>query len=103
MRSIFSKVTPSKFFSQKARGYEVDRVPASGGSVWSMDEDSPAERLRLAIAMFEFGLGMKRARLRRLHPDADESVLDAAVDEWLLVRPYEPLGKGRGRPTARFA
>ncbi|TLG16530.1 hypothetical protein FEK35_04625 [Nocardia cyriacigeorgica] len=67
-----------------------------------MDEDSPAERLRVAIAMFEFGLGMQRARLRRVHPNADESVIDSAVDEWLLSRPYEPLGEGRGRPSARF-
>lgn len=68
-----------------------------------MDDDSPADRLRLAIDMFEFGLGMQRARLRREHPDADESVIDSAIDEWLLSRPFEPLGGGRGRPSARFA
>ncbi|NNH72807.1 hypothetical protein HLB23_23600 [Nocardia uniformis] len=68
-----------------------------------MDEDSPAERLRLAIDMFEFGLGMQRARFRRAYPETDESFIDTAIDRWLLSRPYEPLGEGRGRPSARFA
>ncbi|WP_375540205.1 hypothetical protein [Nocardia sp. XZ_19_385] len=38
-----------------------------------------------------------------VHPNADESVIDSAIDEWLQSRPYEPLGEGRGRPSARFA
>jgi len=68
-----------------------------------MEEVSPAERLRLAIGMFEFGLGMQRARLRRTYPDASDNAIDAAVQEWLFARPWAPLGDAGGRPSVRFA
>jgi hypothetical protein len=68
-----------------------------------VEEPSSAERLRLAIEMFDFGMLMQRTRLRREHPEAAESAIDLAVQEWLLSRPGAPLGDAIGRPSARFA
>jgi hypothetical protein len=68
-----------------------------------MAEETAAERLRLAIDMFEFGVRMQRARLHRTYPAADDAVLDAAVQEWLLERPRAALGDAPGSPSTRFA
>jgi hypothetical protein len=65
--------------------------------------DSPiAKRLRIALDMFEFGEQMQRARLRRLHPDATDDDIEAAIASWLMSRPGAPLGDAIGRPSHRF-
>jgi Rv0078B-related antitoxin len=58
--------------------------------------------LRLALDMYEFGEQMQRARLRRLHPNATDGEIDAAIASWLLSRPGAPLGDAVGRPSHRF-
>jgi hypothetical protein len=65
-------------------------------------DERAAQRLGLALDMFEFGQQMQRSRLRRLHPDAPDAEIDAQVRAWMLVRPGAPLGDGVGRPSSRL-
>jgi Rv0078B-related antitoxin len=67
-----------------------------------VSDNRAAARLRLALDMYEFGEQMQRARLRRLHPDATEDEIDAAIGSWLLSRPGAPLGNAVGRLSHRF-
>ncbi|WP_433663946.1 hypothetical protein ACQPW1_18630 [Nocardia sp. CA-128927] len=68
-----------------------------------MPEESPGQRLRLAFEMYDFGVRMQRARIRRTRPEATEAEVEAAVQDWLLSRPGAPLGDAFGRPSTRFA
>ncbi|MFF3226724.1 hypothetical protein ACFYV7_28285 [Nocardia suismassiliense] len=68
-----------------------------------MPEESPAQRLRLAFEMYDFGVRMQRARIRRTRPGATEAEIEEAVQDWLLSRPGAPLGDALGRPSTRFA
>jgi hypothetical protein len=52
--------------------------------------------------MYDFGERMQRARLRRVHPDASDEEINAAVETWLVSRPGAPLGDAAGRLTHRF-
>ncbi len=56
-----------------------------------------AQRLELALDMYEAGEAMMRARLRREHPGASEDVLERLLVEWLRRRPGAPHGDGPGR------
>ncbi|MGE5827740.1 MAG: hypothetical protein ACM30G_05160 [Micromonosporaceae bacterium] len=56
-----------------------------------MPEESAADRLRLALDMYEFGEAMQRARLRRERPTATAAEIDAAVQHWLLWRRDPPI------------
>lgn len=65
--------------------------------------DSPeAQRLRVALDLYEAGVQMLRQRLRRERPAASETEIDAAVNAWLLVRPGAVDGDCIGRPSHRF-
>jgi hypothetical protein len=64
-----------------------------------MSRETPADRLRLAMAMQREGFEMMRRNLRRKHPDVSEAELDALVDAWLLAR--EPDAPGRPVPWPR--
>jgi Rv0078B-related antitoxin len=66
-------------------------------------DSAAAQRLRLALDMYEFGEQMQRARLRRVLPNASEADIVAAIQAWLLARPGAPFGDGVGRPSSRFA
>ena len=68
-----------------------------------MPDESAAERLRLALEMYELGEDMQRARLRRQHPSATEAEIESGIQEWLLSRPDAPFGDAVGRPSHRFA
>jgi hypothetical protein len=68
-----------------------------------MREESDADRLRLALDMYEFGERMFRARLHRERPSATDADIEAAVQEWLSSRPDAPIGDAVGRPSDRFA
>jgi hypothetical protein len=56
------------------------------------------ERLRTALALFDDGVRLMRANLRRQHPDASEEDIDRLVGEWLATRPGAEHGDGVGRP-----
>ncbi|WP_433729625.1 hypothetical protein ACQP0C_00870 [Nocardia sp. CA-129566] len=66
-------------------------------------EESPGQRLRLALEMYEFGVRMQRARIRRMRPEATEVEVDEVVQDWLLSRPGAPLGDAAGHASSRFA
>lgn len=60
--------------------------------------EAGARRIRQAFDLYEAGVSMKRAALRREHPDADDSQIACLVREWLHTRPGAELGDADGRP-----
>jgi Rv0078B-related antitoxin len=59
-----------------------------------------AERLRLALELFEAGESMMRERLRRDDPHADEAEIEARLVAWLHQRPGAENGDAAGRPVS---
>ena len=49
----------------------------------------PAKNLRLAFDLFEAGIDMYRARLRREQPGISDAEIEAKLREWWLARPDE--------------
>jgi len=68
-----------------------------------MLDESPSDRLRLALDMYELGENMQRARLRREDPQATDVEIASAIDRWLSTRPDAPNGDGAGHPSQRFS
>jgi hypothetical protein len=68
-----------------------------------MPDESAADRLRLALDMYELGENMQRARLRRQRPQATDMEIESAVDQWLSSRSDAPIGDAAGRPSDRFS
>ena len=66
------------------------------------DDLTPAQKLRLALDMYEVGERMQRARLRRQDPDASDEQIEALVEAWLRDRPGAEFGDAVGRPSRRF-
>lgn len=66
-----------------------------------MSASTPAERLRIALDMFELGEQLMRTRLRREHPDFDDEQLAMARQRWLHERPGAEFGDYPGRPCSR--
>ena len=63
-------------------------------------DDSPdalAIRLRTAFDLCELGESMRRAQLRREHPDATDEEIEALLVAWLETRPGAEHGDGWGR------
>lgn len=72
-------------------------------AAYNYDMDSPeAQRLRLALDMYDVGEQMLRQRLKRERPTAGEAEIDAEVNTWLLTRPGAQYGDCLGRPSHRF-
>ena len=44
-----------------------------------------AERLNLALDLFDAGVDLQRQRLRRAHPDESAAEIEARVRSWLLL------------------
>lgn len=61
-----------------------------------------AERVRLALDMYEFGERMARSGLRRRHPGATGEQITRMLAEWRTARPGAPSGDAAGRPSRRF-
>lgn len=68
------------------------------------DEETPGERLALTFEMFEFGVEMMAANLRRRHPEASPEEIERLLEAWLAERPGAEFGDGPGEPVplARF-
>ena len=66
------------------------------------DDLTSAQKLRLALEMYEVGEQMQRARLRRQDPDASDEEIEALVEVWLRHRPGAEFGDSVGRPSRRF-
>jgi hypothetical protein len=61
-----------------------------------------SRRLRTALALYESGMAMKRAQLRRQHGAASEQEIARYLAAWLRTRPGALFGdaEGIGRQTA---
>lgn len=62
------------------------------------EAEAAARRLRQTLDLFETGVSMMRARLRREHPDATEAQIARLLGDWLQTRPGAEHGDGPGRP-----
>lgn len=62
------------------------------------EAEAMARRMREAFDMFDAGVSMMRARLRREQPDADDQEIDRVVRVWLRTRPGAEYGDAEGRP-----
>jgi hypothetical protein len=68
-----------------------------------MPDSQAAQRLRLALDMYEFGERAQRSRLRRRRPDAPDSEIEAEMRAWRESRPGAPGGDATGKPSRRIA
>jgi len=59
-------------------------------------EDTEASRLEAALEMWDDGVQIMRANLRRSEPDASDEQIDAALDRWLTTRPGAEHGDSDG-------
>ena len=65
--------------------------------------DDAAARLRAALELHDLGERMLRQRLRREHPQMNDTDLDHAVRAWLRERPGAEHGDAVGPRSTRFA
>ena len=63
------------------------------------DEETLADRLAATFELFEFGVEMMAANLRRRHPDATPDEIERLLENWLAERPGAELGDGPGVPV----
>jgi hypothetical protein len=68
------------------------------------EEETLADRLIMTFELFEFGVEMMAANLRRRHPGATPDEIERLLEAWLAERPGAELGDGPGVPVplARF-
>jgi hypothetical protein len=59
-----------------------------------------AARLRMAFDLCELGESMRRAQLRREHPDATDEEIESLLVAWLQTRPGAEHGDSWGRPIS---
>lgn len=69
----------------------------------AVPDRTPAEALRAAFDLYEFGENVMRQNLRREHPGADEAEIELLIREWLLKRPGAEEGDASGRACRRAA
>lgn len=60
-----------------------------------------ARRLRLTLELCEFGVAMQRQKLRREHPDLDETQMGDLFAAWMLNRIDAPDGDCAGQVSRR--
>ena len=58
------------------------------------------DRLIAAFEMFDLGVDMMAANLRRRHAHASPEEIERLLDEWLLERPGAEVGDGPGVPVS---
>jgi hypothetical protein len=75
-------------------------------SVWQALAVTPEQHRRAsanllaALRMYEPGVAMKRAQLRREDPSADEQEITRRVNRWLRTRPGAEYGDAEGKGTS---
>lgn len=60
-------------------------------------ETSQVAGIRLALELFESGVGMMRQNLRRRFPTASSEEIDDRLDDWISSRPGAKYGDSPGR------
>ena len=63
------------------------------------DALTASEKLLLACHLSDAAIEMKRAQLRRQHPDISGKRIDELLEAWLRERPGAEHGDGIGRPV----
>jgi hypothetical protein len=63
----------------------------------SRRDPDAVQRLRIAFDLYDAGVSLMRARLRREHPDEDETAIERRLAQWLHTRPGAEHGDGEGR------
>jgi len=63
------------------------------------DDETASERLVEAFEMFEFGVELMAANLRRQYPDATAERIEQLLEEWLATRPGAEAGDSSGTPV----
>jgi hypothetical protein len=58
-----------------------------------------AERFATTLDLFETGVRMRRASLRRAHPDLSDAEIDVLLARWLSERPGAEQGDGPQRAS----
>ena len=62
----------------------------------SDDHETVRDRLLQTFELFDFGVEMMAANLRRRHPEASPAQIEAMLEAWLLERPGAALGDSDG-------
>jgi hypothetical protein len=65
----------------------------------SADRGTPAERLQMTLALFEFAEAQMRQRLHRERPGASLEEIEGLMRDWLHHRPGAEHGDAPGRPV----
>ena len=63
------------------------------------DDETTSDRLIQTFEMFDFGVEMMAATLRRRHPEFSPEQIELLLEEWLLVRPGAEAGDSDGVPV----
>lgn len=63
------------------------------------DAETVADRLALTLGLFEFGVDMMAANLRRRYPGATHDEIEDRLEAWLAERPGAEQGDGPGVPV----
>jgi hypothetical protein len=58
-----------------------------------------AERFATTLDLFETGVRLRRASLRRAHPDLSDSEIESLLARWLRERPGAEHGDGPQRAS----
>ena len=68
------------------------------------DDETPADRLALTMELYDFGVDVMAANLRRRYPGATADEIDRRLEAWLTERPGAEHGDGSGVavPLTRF-
>ena len=61
--------------------------------------ETVADRMVQTFELFEFGVEVMAATLRRRHPDATPEKIEKLVEAWLAERPGAELGDAPGMPV----
>jgi hypothetical protein len=64
------------------------------------DGETAKDRLLAAFELFEFGVEMMAATLRRRHPEASPEQIERMLEAWLQERPGAEDGDGPGIPVS---
>lgn len=62
------------------------------------NDETAAQKLRLALDLYESGVDMMRQTLRRRFPDLDDKSIEELLIERLLARDCAPHGDAAGVP-----
>ena len=62
--------------------------------------ETPADRFRAALDLYDVGLKLKYQNLRRSQPHASEAEIQEQLHRWLLHPPGAEFGDAPGRPVS---